>query len=64
MTKRQLGFTLVGLGLTAAIGIIAVDLIGAGNFQGIGPAQRLALLASGLVVLVGFSLIPLGNRPA
>jgi hypothetical protein len=64
MTKRQLGFTLMALGFIAAMGIFAVDLLEAGNFQGIGPAQRLALLAAGLAVLVGLTLIPLGNRPA
>jgi hypothetical protein len=64
MTKRQLGFGFVFLGCAAAVGIIGVDLIGAGNFQGIGPAQRLALIAAGLSVIVGLSLIPLGDRPA
>jgi len=64
MTKRQLGLSIIGLAVTAAIGITAVDLVGAGNFKGIGPAQRLALLASGVALLLGLSLIPLGDRPA
>ncbi len=64
MTKRQLGLGFVALGVTAVIGIIGVDLIGAGNFQGIGPAQKLALMAAGVVVLVGLSLLPMGDRPA
>jgi hypothetical protein len=64
MTKRQLGFLFILLGGVAGLGIIAVDLLGAGNFQGIGPAQRLALSAAGLMILVGLSLLPLGDRPA
>ncbi len=64
MTKRQLGLGIAALAIVGAVGIIAVDLVGAGDFQGIGPAQRLALLAAGGVLLVGLSLIPLGDRPA
>jgi hypothetical protein len=64
MTKRQLGYLLILLGGAAALGILAVDIVGAGNFQGIGPAQRQALVAAGFAVLVGLSLVPLGDRPA
>ncbi|MBP6470599.1 MAG: hypothetical protein KBE23_22940 [Chloroflexi bacterium] len=64
MTKRQLGYAFIALGILAAIGSFANDLLGADNFQGIGPSQRLALLAAGAVVLVGVSLLPLGDKPA
>jgi len=64
MTKRQLGFAFIALGLLAALGSFANDLLGAGDFQGVGPTQRLALLAAGAIVLVGVSLLPLGDRPA
>ena len=64
MTKRQLGLTFILLGFSAAVGIFAIDLIGAGNFQGIGPAQRLALLVSGAAIAVGLTLLPFGDRPA
>ena len=64
MSKRQLGLLLVGLGVTAVIGLFVVDLLGAGQFSGIGPAQRLALLGAGFVILLGLSLIPLGDKPA
>jgi hypothetical protein len=64
MTKRQLGFVFITLGILAAAGMFLMDLIGAGQFQGIGPAQRLALLAAGLVVLVGITLLPFGDNPA
>ncbi len=55
---------MVGSGIIGAVAILAVDVIGAGDFQGLGPAQRLALLGAGIVVLVGLSLLPLGDKPA
>lgn len=64
MTKKQLGVGFVILGFAAAVALLAIDLIGAGNFQGIGPAQRLALTGAAVLTLVGVSLIPLGDRPA
>jgi len=53
-----------------ALGVLAIaasfvnDLLGGGDFQGIGPTQRLALLGAGLVILIGITLLPLGDRPA
>jgi hypothetical protein len=64
ITKRQLGLILAGSGLLALIGVLAIDVLKAGNFEGIGPVQRMALGGAGLIVFVGLSLIPLGNRPA
>ncbi len=64
MTKRQLGYTLIALGLLAVLGSFANDMLGGGNFQGIGPTQRLALLGAGAVILLGVSLWPLGDKPA
>jgi len=64
VTKRQLGLLFIILGVGAIIAMFAVDLIGAGQFQGIGPAQRRALVVAGLAILVGATLLPLGNRPA
>jgi hypothetical protein len=53
---------LLGLGLTFIT--LAADLVGAGQFGGLGPAQRQALLGAGLLLVFGISLLPLGNRPA
>lgn len=64
VTKRQLGLLLILLGVGAALATFAVDLLGAGQFQGIGPAQQRLLLVAGLVTVVGLTLLPLGNRPA
>jgi len=64
VTKRQLGLLFILLGIGAAVAMFGMDILGAGQFQGIGPAQRRALLAAGAAVLVGLSLLPLGDRPA
>jgi len=64
ITKRQLGIGFILLGLVAIIATFAVDWLGAGNFQGVGPAQRVALIGAGLAIVVGITLLPLGDRPA
>ena len=64
LSKRQLGLLLVLTGSVGFIGVLAIDLLDAGREGGLGPAQSLALGATILVVLVGLSLLPLGDRPA
>lgn len=64
VTKRQLGLLFILLGMGTIMAMFAIDLMGAGQFQGIGPAQRRALLVAVFVIVVGFSLLPLGSRPA
>ncbi len=64
MTKRQLGILFVTLGVTAVLALFALDFLRAGQYQGIGPAQKQAMFAAGLAVLVGLTLLPLGDRPA
>ncbi|HIE53739.1 MAG TPA: hypothetical protein EYP90_00925 [Chromatiaceae bacterium] len=64
MTKRQLGILFILVGTGAALASFALDLLGGGQFGGIGPAQQKALLAAGFVVLVGVTLLPLGGKPA
>jgi hypothetical protein len=49
--------------LLAAVSLGA-DLLGAGRFGGLGPAQQQALAAAGLTIVFGLSLVPLGRRPA
>jgi len=55
---------IVAAGVVLALVSLAADLVGAGRFGGLGPAQRLALVAAGLVVVFGLSLLPFGRRPA
>lgn len=64
MTKRQLGILFILAGLGAALASFALDLLGGGQFGGVGPAQQKALLAAGFVVLVGITLLPLGDKLA
>ncbi len=64
VTKRQLGMLFIFLGLGAAVAMFAIDMLGAGQFQGIGPAQRRALIAAGLAFIAGLTLLPLGDKPA
>ncbi len=64
ITKRQLGYIFIIISLTAIVGSFIFDLLGGGQFQGIGPSQRLGLGAAILLFLIGLSLIPLGDRPA
>ncbi len=64
ITKKQLGIILVAMGIVGTAAIFAVDVVGAGEFQGIGPAQRVALLAAGAIILLGLTLLPLGDKPA
>jgi hypothetical protein len=54
----------MGAGITAVLALFAIDLLGAGQFNGIGPAQRLALLAAGFSILLGLTLLPFGDNPA
>lgn len=64
ITKRQLGLILASFGILLTLGIFSVEWLEAGNFQGIGPLQRIALIISLGILLLGITLIPLGNRPA
>lgn len=64
LTKRQLGwlFCLSGVGL--ALATFGIDLIGAGQFGGLGPLQQKVLMGAGALVLFGCTLLPLGHRLA
>ena len=64
LTKRQLGWLCLGTGMLLAVAALAADLVGAGRFGGLGPAQQQALGGGGALILFGLSLLPLGHRPA
>jgi hypothetical protein len=64
MTKKQLGMLIIALGVTAIVGLFLLDVVRAGQYAGIGPAQKQAMLLAGLGILVGLTLLPLGDDPA
>ncbi len=64
VTKRQLGIVVISLSVLGALGIVAVHVLGLGQWSGFGPLQRIGVgLASG-GFLVGCVLVWLGDRPA
>lgn len=64
LTKRQLGWLILSLGIVMVLASLGVDLVGAGQFNGQGPAQRQLIGAGALIALFGLTLLPLGDRPA
>ncbi len=64
VTKRQLGWLLIAAGVAGIALTFLADLLGRAQYSGIGPAQRLILLTAAATVLIGLSLLPLGDRPA
>ena len=62
--KRQLGLLLLATGGPGFIAVLAIDVLNAGRDGGIGPTQQLALGGMLLLLLVGLSLLPFGDRPA
>lgn len=64
ITKRQLGIMLLIIGFLGAVGILAVDILNAGQQGGIGPAQAFALGIMTVIAIIGLTLIPLGDTPA
>ena len=64
VTKRQLGIAFIAIAMLAVVGSFVYDFMGGGQFSGVGPAQRLALIGAGALALVGVTLLPFGGRPA
>ena len=66
LTKRHLGILAVMLGLAALVGVLIYDAIGMGNSDvpGFGPSQKAALVVAFVTLLVGLTLLPLGDQPA
>ena len=64
ITKRQLGIALSIGGSVGAIAVLSIDLLEVGREGGIGPVQAFALVTMIAALIVGLSLIPLGDSPA
>jgi hypothetical protein len=63
ITKRQLGFLFITIGLLVIAGAIGANLIG-GREAGFGPFQAIGTGGGVVIILMALPLIRLGNRPA
>jgi len=63
-TKHQIGWLLIITNLVGFIGLLALDLLRHKPVSEIGPAQQLVFMIFVIGLLLGFSLIPLGDAPA
>ena len=63
ISKRALGVLFMLAGVLAAAGILLLDRLrgGAADF---GPSQQLGVAGAVALVIVGLTLLPLGDRPA
>lgn len=64
VTKRQLGIFVITLSIAGILGVVAVDVFGAGQWSGIGPLQKGGIGLGLGGILVGMILVRLGDRPA
>lgn len=63
ITKRQLGYLFIAIGLLVIAGAIGANLIG-GRDAGFGPFQAIGTSGGVVIILMALPLIKLGNRPA
>ncbi len=59
-----MGFLFIGVGVLAIVGMFGMDMVGAGQYNGIGPAQKKGMIVSAGAILFGLTLVPLGDRAA
>jgi len=64
ITKRQLGWLFIALGLGGDAALLIVGRLGGGAWSGIGPVERNLLLAGLLAALAGVPFLRLGALPA
>ena len=63
ITKRQLGYLFIAIGLLVMAGAIGANLIG-GRDAGFGPFQAIGIGGGVVIILMAIPLIKLGNRSA
>lgn len=63
LTKRHLGLLMIVGGATLFVATLAVDLV-RDQTGGFGTLQTLGMLFGAVSVLIGVTLLPLGDRPA
>lgn len=64
LTKRQLGWLILGAGGLLTLAGLGIDLVTVGHFKEFGPAQQQAVGGGLLLLIFGLSLLPGGKRPA
>ncbi len=63
VTKRHLGWLLLVAGLLILAAAVMAEIVNTETSE-FGTVQKLITLVGALSVLVGVTLLPLGNRPA
>jgi hypothetical protein len=63
ITKRQLGYLFIALGLLIMAAVFAANFIG-GREAGFGPFQALGFGGGVVIIVMAIPLIKLGNHPA
>jgi hypothetical protein len=63
LTKRHLGLILLAAGIVALVGAVAVEIVHSGPVR-FGTVQKLVMLVGAISLVIGLTLLPLGDRPA
>jgi hypothetical protein len=63
ITKRQLGYLFITIGLLVIAGAVGANLIG-GRDAGFGPFQAIGIGGGMVIIVMAIPLIRLGDRPA
>jgi len=64
VTKRQLGWLLILLGLGGDLALLLIGRLGGGAWSGIGPIERALLIGGVGIAALGLPLLHQGQRPA
>ena len=64
VTKRQLGWLLILLGLGGDLALLLIGRLGGGAWSGIGPIERALLIGGVSIAVLGLPLLHQGRRPA
>ncbi len=63
ITKRQLGYLFIVIGVLVIAGAVGANFIG-GRDASFGPFQTLGIVGGVVIILLAIPLIKLGTRPA
>jgi len=63
VTKRQLGYLFIAIGVLVIAGAVGANFIG-GRDAGFGPFQAIGIGGGVVIIVMAIRLIGLGNRPA